>query len=92
MVDGGSLGGTGSAVRRTTIRDSQHPHFGVWPVSEAVEACYGSTEWPLEVPVPQASVEFEVEDVATAADELEQRGYRLIHGARSLRRRSPLDS
>ena len=33
--------------------------------------------------MPQASIEFEVADVAAAADELEARGYRLIHGART---------
>ena len=58
-------------------------HFGLWPLSEAATACFGTTEWPSEIPVPQASIEFEVADVAAAADELEARGYRLIHGART---------
>jgi uncharacterized glyoxalase superfamily protein PhnB len=35
------------------------------------------------VPTPQASLEFEVEDVAAAAHELEDRGYQLLHGART---------
>ena len=42
-------------------------HFGLWPLSEAANACFGTTEWPAEVPVPQASMEFEVGDVAAAA-------------------------
>src|SRR5947208_2985531 len=58
-------------------------HFGLWPLSEAATACFGTTEWPSEIPVPQASIEFEVADVAAAAAELEASGYRLIHGART---------
>ena len=34
-------------------------------------------------PVPQASIEFEVPDVADAAAELTAKGYRLIHDART---------
>jgi catechol 2,3-dioxygenase-like lactoylglutathione lyase family enzyme len=58
-------------------------HFGLWPLREAAEACFGTDEWPAEVPVPQATVEFEVADVAAAAQELEAAGYRLLHGART---------
>jgi catechol 2,3-dioxygenase-like lactoylglutathione lyase family enzyme len=58
-------------------------HFGLWPLSEAATACFGTTEWPSEIPVPQASIEFEVADVAAAAGELEAKGYRLIHEART---------
>jgi len=57
-------------------------HFGLWPLAEAATACFGTTEWPSEIPVPQASIEFEVADVEAAAQELEAKGYRLIHGAR----------
>jgi catechol 2,3-dioxygenase-like lactoylglutathione lyase family enzyme len=58
-------------------------HFGLWPLSEAATACFGITEWPSEIPVPQASIEFEVADVAAAARELETKGYRLLHDART---------
>jgi catechol 2,3-dioxygenase-like lactoylglutathione lyase family enzyme len=58
-------------------------HFGLWPVEQAAEACFGATEWPSNVPRPQASIEFEVDDVAEAAKELEDRGYQLLHGART---------
>jgi catechol 2,3-dioxygenase-like lactoylglutathione lyase family enzyme len=34
-------------------------HFGLWPLAEAATACFGTPEWPDDVPVPQASVEFE---------------------------------
>lgn len=58
-------------------------HFGLWPISEAANACFGTTEWPPDVPAPQASIEFEVADVNAAADELSAKGCRLIHGART---------
>ena len=57
-------------------------HFGLWPLRDAAAACFGSDEWPSDIPVPQASVEFEVEDVAAAAHELQQRGLYLIHAAK----------
>ena len=61
-------------------------HFGVWPLEQAAEACFGEPEWPADVTVPQASVEFEVaseEAVATSAAELESAGYELLHQART---------
>ena len=58
-------------------------HFGLWPLTEAARACFGRDEWPDEVPIPQASVEFEVADVAAAAEELQEAGHRLLHGART---------
>ena len=61
-------------------------HFGVWPLAQAAQACFGTDEWPADRPTPQASVEFEVADaeaVAAAADELEAAGYSLLHAART---------
>jgi catechol 2,3-dioxygenase-like lactoylglutathione lyase family enzyme len=61
-------------------------HFGVWPLAQAAEACFGAPEWPGGVPVPQASVEFEVETeeaVAEGAAELESAGYELLHPSRT---------
>ena len=60
-------------------------HFGVWPLDQAAQACFGTTSWPDGVPVPQASVEFEVADpaaVAAGAEELRSQGYQLLHDAR----------
>lgn len=60
-------------------------HFGVWPLAQAAQACFGTPEWPSDRPVPQASVEFEVEDAAAveaAAKEMEEQGYPLLHPAR----------
>jgi catechol 2,3-dioxygenase-like lactoylglutathione lyase family enzyme len=61
-------------------------HFGVWPLAEAAQACFGTTEWPGDRPVPQVSIEFEVESeaaVSEAAEELEAQGYAPLHPART---------
>jgi catechol 2,3-dioxygenase-like lactoylglutathione lyase family enzyme len=60
-------------------------HFGVWPLAEAAQACFGSPEWPPDRVVPQASIEFEVESaeaVAPAGAELESAGFQQLHAAR----------
>ena len=58
-------------------------HFGVWPLTEAAQSCFGTSIWPDSHPVPQASIEFEVPDVAAAAAELRAAGHRLLHDART---------
>jgi catechol 2,3-dioxygenase-like lactoylglutathione lyase family enzyme len=61
-------------------------HFGVWPLADAAQSCFGAREWPAEVPVPQATIEFELRSadaVAEGARELESRGHTLIHGRRT---------
>ena len=60
-------------------------HFGVWPLEQAAQACFGTSSWPDDVAVPQASLEFEVANadaVAAGAEELRSRGYQLLHDAR----------
>jgi catechol 2,3-dioxygenase-like lactoylglutathione lyase family enzyme len=67
-----------------TIAGSKH--FGVWPLSEAAQACFGAPEWPTGRVVPQASIEFEVENpdaVAAAGEELQRAGYELLYPART---------
>ena len=54
-------------------------HLGLWPLSQAAQTCFGTDEWPADVPIPQATIEFELRDVASAAQELEQKGYKLLH-------------
>ena len=59
--------------------------FGIWPLSQAAEACFGTADWPADRPVPQVSIEFDVADAAAvgpAARELEQAGYVLLHAPR----------
>jgi catechol 2,3-dioxygenase-like lactoylglutathione lyase family enzyme len=60
-------------------------HFGVWPLSQAAQACFGTPDWPADRTVPQMSLEFEVRDaeaVGSAAEELRQRGCTLLHDRR----------
>jgi catechol 2,3-dioxygenase-like lactoylglutathione lyase family enzyme len=60
-------------------------HFGVWPLTQAAQACFGSPDWPSGSPVPQACVEFELADadaVRSAVGELRDAGHTLLHDAR----------
>lgn len=61
-------------------------HFGVWPLEQAAEACFGSKQWPKKLPLPQLSLELEVENadaVAAAEKELCASGHELLHGTRT---------
>jgi catechol 2,3-dioxygenase-like lactoylglutathione lyase family enzyme len=58
-------------------------HFGLWPLAEAAEACFGTREWPAHLTTPQASIEFEVDDVPAAAAELQAAGHELLHESRT---------
>ena len=57
-------------------------HFALWPLSQVAASCFGTDTWPKDIPVPQAWLEFEVEDVGTATEELEKLGYKLLVAAR----------
>jgi len=60
-------------------------HLGLWPLSEAAENTFGTPEWPADIPVPQAGIEFDVESheaVAEATTELAAKGYRILREAR----------
>ncbi len=49
--------------------------FGIWPLSEAAEACLGTSQWPADRPTPQTSIEFDFANarlVTSATRELEQ--------------------
>lgn len=52
--------------------------FALWPLSQAAESCFGKDSWPDNIPVPQAWLEFDVEDVGSATANLESRGYRML--------------
>ncbi len=77
------------------LDDSDYPHtdqiaglkhFGLWSLAGAAESCFGTSAWPVDLPVPQGSLEFDVEDaaaVAAAAEELTAMGYRLLVGPKT---------
>jgi catechol 2,3-dioxygenase-like lactoylglutathione lyase family enzyme len=52
--------------------------FALWPLAQAAQSCFGRDRWPDELPVPQAWLELDVDDVARATAELEARGYRML--------------
>lgn len=52
--------------------------FGLWPLSQAAQACFGSDSWPNNLPAPQASLEIEVDSVEQATEELESRGTHML--------------
>lgn len=55
--------------------------FAIWPLDQAAEATFGTTEWPADRPVPQAWIEFDVaspEAVAPAVEELRAKGLEIL--------------
>lgn len=52
--------------------------FALWPLSQAAQSCFDKDAWPADVPVPQAWLEFDVDNVEQATAELESRGYRML--------------
>ena len=60
--------------------------FGIWPLDQAAQACFGTSRWPTDRPIPQVSIEFDVrtaDAVYEAARELQEAGHDLLHGART---------
>lgn len=53
-------------------------HFAQWPLSQAAQSCFGSETWPSDLTIPQAWLEFDVDDIDRATAELEERGYTLL--------------
>ena len=56
--------------------------FALWPLAQAAESCFGTPEWPKHVPVPQAWLEFDVDDLEAATAELRAKGYAILVAAR----------
>ena len=52
--------------------------FALWPLSQAAQSCFGVNEWPTDLPPPTSWLEFDVEDVAQASEELKAKGYTLL--------------
>ena len=57
-------------------------YFAIWPLAQAAESCFGTSQWPADVPAPQAWIEFDVEDIEAASEALERQGYKLRVRAR----------
>jgi Glyoxalase-like domain len=52
--------------------------FALWPLSQAAHSCFGVDTWPDDITVPQAWLEFDVDDVENATANLESQGYRIL--------------
>lgn len=72
--------------------DADYPHtdklegvkaFALWSLAAAAESCFGTKAWPGDIPTPQAWLEFDVDDVAAAAAELQAKGHRLLVGPKT---------
>jgi catechol 2,3-dioxygenase-like lactoylglutathione lyase family enzyme len=57
-------------------------HFALWPLAQAAESCFGTDQWPGDIPVPQAWIEFDVENIEKATAELKAQGYKLLVAAK----------
>lgn len=59
--------------------------FALWPLAQAAQNTFGTTDWPADVAVPQAWIELDVESpeaVALAAGQMVAAGHRLLREAR----------
>ena len=57
-------------------------HFALWPLAQAAQSCFGTDQWPANLPVPQAWIEFDVVNIERATAELKSQGYKLLVGMR----------
>jgi catechol 2,3-dioxygenase-like lactoylglutathione lyase family enzyme len=57
-------------------------HFALWPLTQAAESCFGVDQRPGDLPVPQAWIEFDVENIEKATAELKSQGYKLLVATR----------
>ena len=58
--------------------------FAMWPLAQAAEATFGSSEWPDDLPTPQAWLELDVESaeaVSAAIAEMAGAGHRVLRDA-----------
>lgn len=53
-------------------------HFGLWTLKDAAMSTFGREEWPADLQRPQVTIEFEVDDVAAAVEELRSRGVTIL--------------
>jgi catechol 2,3-dioxygenase-like lactoylglutathione lyase family enzyme len=57
-------------------------HFALWPLTQAAQSCFDTDEWPGNLPVPQAWIEFDVGNIEKATTELKLQGYKLLVSTR----------
>jgi hypothetical protein len=47
------------------------------------ESCFGTNQWPANLPIPQAWIEFDVANIEQATAELKSQGYKLLIAMRT---------
>ena len=52
--------------------------FALWPLSQAAQSCFNTDTWPADVPEPRTWMEFDVDDIEAATEELRARGYQTL--------------
>ena len=57
-------------------------HFGLWTLRDAARSVFGQDEWPSDVPIPQGTIEFDVDDVAESVAELRSKGADILQDTR----------
>src|SRR3979411_3466054 len=57
-------------------------HFALWPLAQAAESCFGIDQWPGNLPVPQAWIQFDVANIENATLELTSQDYELLVATR----------
>ena len=58
-------------------------HFALWPLAQAAESCFGTDQWPGNLGMPQAWIEFDVGNIEKATAELKSQGYQLLVAMRT---------
>jgi catechol 2,3-dioxygenase-like lactoylglutathione lyase family enzyme len=58
-------------------------HFAVWPLAQAAGSCFDTDQWPGNLPVPQAWIEFDIGNIEKATAELNSQGYTLLVATRT---------
>ena len=53
-------------------------HFALWPLAQAAQSCFETDQWPGDLPVPQAWIEFDVRNIEAATEELKSQDYKLL--------------
>ena len=67
---------TGEYLHTESLQGAKN--FALWPLAHAAQSCFEQDGWPANIPVPQAWLEFDVDNVEQATAELESRGYRML--------------
>jgi hypothetical protein len=55
-------------------RDTADVHAALWPLTQAAQSCFGTDQWPRDLPLPQVWNEFNIGNIDQATEELTSQG------------------